>query len=58
MCEDKDGNIWILNIGETGMDMYDPNMDAFHRFAHVVDDTNSLSSNIVRYVMQDERDDI
>jgi ligand-binding sensor domain-containing protein len=58
LFEDKDGFIWIVNNGNTGLERFDPETEKFQRIRHDPDDPNSLSSNTVHHIMQDKEGNI
>ncbi|TCO09672.1 ligand-binding sensor domain-containing protein [Natronoflexus pectinivorans] len=58
LFEDRDGFIWIVHNGNEGLDRFDPQTENFLRIRHDPDDPNSISSNTVHHVMQDNEGNI
>ncbi len=58
LFEDKEGFIWIVNNGNTGLDKFDPETGKFHHFKNDPKDPTSISSNTLNHVMQDKAGNI
>ena len=54
LYEDRSGVLWI-GTSNGGLNMYDRNADAFHRFQHDPSRPDSLSSNEIRSMYEDSR---
>ena len=54
---DAEGNIWVGTWGG-GVNRYDPTTGQYARYLNVADDVNSLSSNRIQSLFQDNAGDI
>lgn len=58
LYEDVDGNIWVKNNANTGLDKFDPATESFIYYGHDPKDKNSISSNEIKNIAQDKQGNI
>jgi ligand-binding sensor domain-containing protein/ABC-type multidrug transport system fused ATPase/permease subunit len=58
LFEDREGYIWIVNNGNTGLNRFNPETGKFDHFLNDPKDSTSISSNTVTHVMQDKSGNI